>query len=153
MIADLRFLWEKFIDVNEAHVGENLKTNAMLFCTINDFPSYNNLYGYTIKGYKMCRICEVDTCSHQLNNEKKSVCLGHKKFQKSNRPHRRLWKAFNGEKKFDIAPNILTKEKIYKQQQHINFVLGKNQKGYVEKNIWKKRPLPLLIFNIGLASM
>lgn len=67
----------------------------MLFCTINDFLAYSNFSGYNVIGHKMCSICEVDTCHHQLQNGKKTVYLGHQKFLRPNHPYRRLHKAFN----------------------------------------------------------
>lgn len=50
-----------------------------------------------------------------------------------------MWKAFNREQKFDIVLKPLIGDEVYKQQEHINFVFGKNKKGPNDKNIWKKR--------------
>lgn len=56
--------------VHDAYSGENFKMRVMLICTINEFLVYNNLSCYIVKGHKVCPICDVDTCYHQLINEK-----------------------------------------------------------------------------------
>jgi len=42
--------------------------HAMLFYTINDFLTYGNLSGYSVKGHKACPICEEDIASQQLKH-------------------------------------------------------------------------------------
>ncbi|KAK2368893.1 hypothetical protein QL285_082056 [Trifolium repens] len=112
---------------------------AMLFCTINDFPAYGNLSGYSVKGYKACPICEDKTCSKQLRNVKKIVYLGHRKFLKPNHPYRRLRKAFNGDQETEIAPQALTGEQVFDLVKDVNVIFGKDQNQTAPKNIWKKR--------------
>ncbi|XP_050902032.1 uncharacterized protein LOC127110041 [Lathyrus oleraceus] len=102
LIEYLRLLWEKGVNVDEVYTSDNFKLCAMLFCTINDFLAYCNLYGYNAKGHKMCLICEVDTCHHQLQNGKKTVYLGHQNFLRPNHPYRRLQKTFNGKQNLDV---------------------------------------------------
>jgi len=139
LIDDLRVLWEEGVDVFDAYSGEHFNMRAMLFCTINDFPAYGNLSGYSVKGHKACPICEKDTCYHQLKNGRKTVYLGHRRFLNQYHPYRRLRKAFNGEQENGVAPKPLTGEEVYQRQQHINVVFGKFQKKATVTNIWKKR--------------
>jgi len=61
--------------------------HAILFCTINDFPTYGNLSGYSVKGHKAYPICEENTTSHQLKNERKIVYLRHQRFLEANHPY------------------------------------------------------------------
>ena len=68
-IKDLRKLWDEGVDV--CRVKKSFM-RAMLFCTINDFPTYENLCGYSVKGHKACPICEEGTCYNQLQHEKKN---------------------------------------------------------------------------------
>ncbi|XP_057453002.1 uncharacterized protein LOC130744857 [Lotus japonicus] len=139
LIDDLRLLWEQGVDVLDAYSGEHFNMRAMLFCTINDFPAYGNLSGYSVKGHKACPICEKDTSYHQLNNGRKTVYLGHRKFLDRYHPYRKMKKAFNGKAEHGLAPKPLTGEEVYQRQQHVNVVFGKKQKKPAEKNIWKKR--------------
>ena len=57
------------------YISDSFKLHAMLFCTINDFPAYGNLSGYSTKGHKACPICEEGTCHHQLQHEGKQYTL------------------------------------------------------------------------------
>lgn len=82
LIKDLRLLWEKGVDVDDAYSGEKFNMCAMLFCIINDFLAYGNLAGYNVKGNKSCPIYESNTCFHQLEFEKNTVYLRHGKFLK-----------------------------------------------------------------------
>ncbi|XP_073226306.1 uncharacterized protein [Cicer arietinum] len=55
LIEDLRMLWEG-VDVFDGYSREYFKMRAMLFCTINDFPAYGNLCGYSVKGHKASNV-------------------------------------------------------------------------------------------------
>lgn len=143
LIEDLRMLWEEGVDVFDGYSRQNFKMRAMLFCTINDFPAYGNLCGYSVKGHKGCPICEEETCFKQLKHGKKTVYLGHRKFLKPNHPYRKLRKAFNGEQEFETAPQALTGEQVYQRVKDVNVKFGKKEKNKkqktTEKKIWKKR--------------
>jgi len=139
LIDDLRLLWEEGVDVLDAYSGEHFNMRAMLFCTINNFPAYGNLSGYTVKGHKVCPICEDKTCYHQLKHGSKTVYLGHRKFLNRYHPYRKMRKAFNGEPEIGFAPKPLTGKEVYQQQQNVEVTFGNKQKKPAVKNIWKKR--------------
>ncbi|XP_078165505.1 uncharacterized protein LOC144560201 [Carex rostrata] len=61
LIEDLQKLWRDGVRVWDAYDKEQFELRAMVFCTINDFPAYGNLSGYSTKGAKACPICEDDT--------------------------------------------------------------------------------------------
>ena len=61
LIEDLKLLWDKGVEVFDGFANEYFRMFAMLFCTINDFPAYGNLAGYSVKGHKACPICEENT--------------------------------------------------------------------------------------------
>ncbi|CAJ2641052.1 unnamed protein product [Trifolium pratense] len=128
LIDDLKVLWEEGVDVFDSYSGEQFNMRAMLFCTINDFPAYGNLSGYSVKGHNACPICEKKTCYKQLKNGKKTVYLGHRKFLNRYHPYRRLRKAFDGDQENGVAPTPLTGEEVYERQRDINVVFGKCQK-------------------------
>uniref|UniRef100_A0A151UDV0 Transposase-associated domain-containing protein n=1 Tax=Cajanus cajan TaxID=3821 RepID=A0A151UDV0_CAJCA len=95
-IEDLRILWEEGVDVFDGYHQQSFKLHAMILCTINDFPTYGNLSGYSVKGHHACPICEKQTSYLQLKHGKKTVYIRHRKFLRPNHPYRRLKKAFNG---------------------------------------------------------
>jgi len=57
LIDDLRKLWEEGVHVWDANLQHSFLLCAMVFCTINDFPAYENLSGYSVKGHHACPIC------------------------------------------------------------------------------------------------
>ena len=48
LIDDLKFLWEKGVEVYDAHRKELFNLRAMLFCTMQDYPANGNLSGYSV---------------------------------------------------------------------------------------------------------
>jgi len=77
IVEDLKLLWVDGVEVFDVVASKTFMMHAMLFCTINDFPTYGNLLGYNIKGHKACPICEENTTYHQLKNKRKTVYLRH----------------------------------------------------------------------------
>ena len=66
MIKDLKLLWDEGVYVFDAFKNESFQLYAMLFCTINDFPAYEKLSGYSVKGHRACPICEENTSYEKL---------------------------------------------------------------------------------------
>ncbi|XP_031102022.1 uncharacterized protein LOC116005929 [Ipomoea triloba] len=156
LVEDLKKLWDEGVIVFDAYRKENFKLQAMLFCTINDFPAYGNLSGYIVKGHKACPICEENTCYYQLVHGRKTVYMGHRRFLDRFHPYRRLKKAFNGQQDYTNAPQPLTGIEVYERVQGINVTFGKTQKlisqrgkrsktnveiRSTEKSPWKKKSI------------
>jgi len=53
-------MWDQGVEVFDKFANETFKLHVILFFTINDFPAYGNLSGYSVKGHKACPICEED---------------------------------------------------------------------------------------------
>jgi len=142
LVEDLRKLWDEGVLVFDAFGKETFEIRAMLFCTINDFPAYGNLSGYSVKGHHACPICEEKTSYIQLKHGRKTVYSRHHHCLPPNNPYRRLKKAFNGSQEHDIAPIPLTGEQVYQRVQHLNTVFEKTQKKDKSQTcIWKKRSI------------
>ena len=56
LIEDLTKLLDEGFAVFDGYQNETFKLRKMLFCTINDFPTYGNLSGYSVKGHRACPI-------------------------------------------------------------------------------------------------
>ena len=108
--------------------NETFKLCAMLFCTINDFPAYRNLSGYSVKGHRACPVYEEDTSYVQLKHGRKIVYTRHQCFLKAYHPYRQLRKDFNGSQEHDNASIPLTGQHVLEQVEGINTVFGKTQK-------------------------
>ena len=87
-------LWGEGVLVFDGFQNETFHLHAMFFCTINDFPTYRNLSGYSVKGHRACPIYEEDTSYIQLKHGRKIVYTRHFHFLKPHHPYRRLKKSF-----------------------------------------------------------
>jgi len=142
LIEDLQKLWSEGVIVYDAYKKENFKLHAMIFCTINDFPAFGNLSGYSTKGGKACPTCEDDTVDMWLPNSRKTVYMGHRRFLPSNHQYRKQKKSFNGAREHGIARFPLTGEEIYARVKDIVIEFGKCSKNTPNpKNTWKKRSI------------
>ncbi|XP_056688671.1 uncharacterized protein [Spinacia oleracea] len=90
LVEDLKLLWESGVEVFDAHHKEYFNLKAMLFGTINDFPAYGNLSGYSVKGYNGCPICDENTSSIRIPSSNKIVYMIFKKVQGLNVKHGKL---------------------------------------------------------------
>jgi len=78
--------------VFDGYRNKTFKLCAMLFGTINDFPAYGNLNGYSVKGHRACPIYEEDTSYVQLKHGIKKVYTWHRRFLKAYHLYCRLIK-------------------------------------------------------------
>ena len=62
LIDELKTLWNA-VNMYNAFKAEYFNLRVALMWTINDFPAYENLSGWTIKGCLACPICNKDTWS------------------------------------------------------------------------------------------
>ena len=114
---------EKFVgsgvDVWDGNLQQTFRLHAMVFCTINDYPAYGNLSGYSVKGHHTCPICEKNMSFFQLIHGKKTVCPRHQIFLKNYHPYLWLKKAFNGSQENESAPKPLDGKEVYDQVKDI----------------------------------
>ncbi|XP_021851352.1 uncharacterized protein [Spinacia oleracea] len=125
LIEDLKMMWDSGIQVFDAHRNENFNLKALLYGTINDFPAYGNLAGYSVKGYEACPICEENTFSPYLNFSHKNVYPGFRKFLPIDHHYRRWKKAFNGETEEGTPPVPPSGDEILEKMQKLDVKLGK----------------------------
>ncbi|XP_074299858.1 uncharacterized protein LOC141631031 [Silene latifolia] len=125
LIDDLKLLWDEGVMVYDAVEKVDFKLNAMLLCTINDFPAYGNLSGYSVKGKKACPICDEGTVCPWLTYSGKNVYTHYRRFLRRNHPCRKMKKAFNGMVENKMAPIPLEADEVFKQVKDINVIYGK----------------------------
>ncbi|XP_042961531.1 uncharacterized protein LOC122296147 [Carya illinoinensis] len=66
LVDELKELWEEGIRTFDAYSGEMFSLHAALLWTINDFPAYANLSGWSTKGKMACPSCREGTNSQWL---------------------------------------------------------------------------------------
>ncbi|KAG8473410.1 hypothetical protein CXB51_035692 [Gossypium anomalum] len=75
-----------------------------LLWTINDFPAYANLSGWSTKGRYACPCCAAQTCSKWLYNGKKFSYMGHRRWLDENHKFRFQRTLFDGTEEYRGAP-------------------------------------------------
>ena len=142
LLEELTTLWEDGGDVWEGNLQQTFSLRAMVFCTINDYPAYGNLSGYSVKGHHACPICEKNTTFLQLKHGKKTVYTRHRRVLNQYHPYQRLKKAFNGCQENESALKPLDGKEVYDRVKDIITIFGKTQKkSATEINTWKKRSI------------
>ena len=116
---------------------EKFKLHACLLWTINDFPAYAALSGWSTKGALACPCCAQDTDSRRLKYGRKSVYLGHRRFLPQDHRFRRDKRNFDSHEEHRPQPKPLSGLDILEQLQGVKF--PSFGKGKVD-NSGKKRP-------------
>ncbi|KAK2663203.1 hypothetical protein Ddye_001777 [Dipteronia dyeriana] len=103
---------------------QNFQLHAAVIWTINDFPAYGDLSGWSTKGYMACPVCNEYTSSRKLRSK---ICyMGHRRFLPMNHPWR--WsRKYNGDTEHRKTPTMRKGEAIVQQLQYVrNVKFGKN---------------------------
>ncbi|XP_021823343.1 uncharacterized protein LOC110764642 [Prunus avium] len=108
LIDDLKDLWNNGVKVYDAFSKEMFNLKSVLMWTVNDFPAYGNLSGWSTKGRFACPVCRKDTCADWLTHSHKFSYMGHRRFLAMNHPYRKKMSWFNGHHEDRSRPKIST---------------------------------------------
>ena len=89
--------------------------HASLLWTINDFPAYAMLSGWSTKGTFACPCCNEDHQSMRLDKGKKFCYWGHRRFLDSRHRLRRQRAPFNGRVELRPSPLKLSGLQVLQQ--------------------------------------
>ncbi|XP_075089615.1 uncharacterized protein LOC107786374 isoform X4 [Nicotiana tabacum] len=129
LIDELQELWYNGVNTYDASRKENFCMRAALLWTINDFPAYAYLSGWSTKGALACPSCNKETPSIRLKYGRKFSYMGARRFLSSNHKWRSNKRDFNGEVERRHAPKILSGDDILNQLASLDgFKFGKTQK-------------------------
>ncbi|KAF7139861.1 hypothetical protein RHSIM_Rhsim06G0085100 [Rhododendron simsii] len=146
LIEELKELWGVGVDTLDASTNQNFKMHAALMWTINDFPAYANLSGWSTKGRLACPSCHKDTCSSWLKYSGKHIYMDHRRFLEDSHKFRRDKRSFNGKEERRKAPCRLTGSMIQDQLKGVQFKFGKLVKDNPKLPFnWKK---PSIFFEL-----
>ncbi|XP_058723125.1 uncharacterized protein LOC131594944 [Vicia villosa] len=144
LIDDLKDLWNIGIETYDASMKQNFKLHAALLWTINDFPAYGMLSGWSTKGALACPCCNKDTSSCRLRYGLKQSYMGHRRFLPINHIWRKNKSSFDNTKEIRYPPKQLTGDDVLTQLENLELVtFGKFTKKRkrtkkVDHN-WKKK--------------
>ncbi|XP_042948658.1 uncharacterized protein LOC122281329 [Carya illinoinensis] len=145
LIDELLDLWENGVDTYDAKAKETFRLHAALMWTINDFPAYGNLSGWSTKGKMACPSCEQETDSLWLKYSRKHCYMGHRRFLPLGHIWRKKKSIFNGSTEYRGPPQQLSGEDILNQLQNIPDIdFGKStkkRKRTTDELNWTKRSI------------
>ncbi|KAL6194400.1 hypothetical protein ACLB2K_035484 [Fragaria x ananassa] len=108
LIEELKELWEEGVPTFDPSSNQMFQLYAGLLWTINDFPAYANLSGWSTKGEYACPNCNSETDSVWLNNGHKWSFGSSRRFSPEDHKYRRDAKSFNGLREYREAPSTLS---------------------------------------------
>ncbi|KAF7131579.1 hypothetical protein RHSIM_Rhsim09G0057000 [Rhododendron simsii] len=112
LIEELKELWERGAVTYDASTEQTFRMRVAVMWTINDFPAYGNLSGWTTKGYLACPICNEHASSQRLRS--KLGYVGARRWLPKDHPWRRS-RLFDGKVDHRERPIDLTGEQILQQ--------------------------------------
>ncbi|XP_026416083.1 uncharacterized protein LOC113311461 [Papaver somniferum] len=146
-IDELKELWEEGVEVYDAsEKKENFRMHASLLWTINDFPAYAKMSGWSTQGYLACPVCNEDAPSIKLRS--KIGYVRHRRYL----PPGHSWrdsKCHDGTREHKGPPKELTGDELLAQMENIVFCNpGKNpskqskkRKRSIEERNWTKKSI------------
>ncbi|XP_062009115.1 uncharacterized protein LOC133725758 isoform X2 [Rosa rugosa] len=143
LIKELKELWEIGVATYDAESGHNFCLQAALLWTINDFPAYANLSGWSTKGKLACPTCNEQTPHQWLNNWQKTVYYDHRRFLPRGHSLRKNLE-FNGKVEKRMKPALLSGDDVVCQLTHVSqpcFGKGKKRKRSADYLNWKKQSI------------
>ncbi|XP_021729883.1 uncharacterized protein LOC110696857 [Chenopodium quinoa] len=141
LIEDLKLLWNEGVQMFDAYSKTNFTLRAMIFCTINDFPTYGNLSGYTVKGRTPCPICEDDLEALRLDNCGMHVYMDNRRHLPEDHPFRFNKDAFNEKVELRESCAPLRASEVYQRVKDIENEFGKPYKNKSTRGYKKKSKL------------
>ncbi|XP_057723958.1 uncharacterized protein LOC130939908 [Arachis stenosperma] len=127
LMEELKELWVSGIDTYDSFKGETFQMHDALLWTINDFPAYAMLSGWSTKGKLACPCCNHDTSFCYLKHSQKAVYMDHRRFLPVDHAWRSNKRSFNGKTEFRDPPRMLTGEEVLDMLKSIDNALGKTQ--------------------------
>ncbi|XP_019240729.1 PREDICTED: uncharacterized protein LOC109220717 [Nicotiana attenuata] len=95
LIDELQLLWHQGIETYDISTKQNFRLHAALMWTINNFPAYGMLFGWSTAGNLSCPCCMEDTKAFTLKHGGKNTWFDcHSRFLPMNHEFRRNTSAF-----------------------------------------------------------
>ncbi|XP_065872964.1 uncharacterized protein [Euphorbia lathyris] len=115
LISELKELWVDGVETYDSHGKQNFRLHACIIWTINDFPAYADLSGWSTKGYKACPVCHKHTSAEYLRASKKLYYMDHRRFLPPNHKWRKDRRSFNGLTEMRKRPTPLSGDDVLKE--------------------------------------
>ncbi|XP_042944188.1 uncharacterized protein LOC122278155 [Carya illinoinensis] len=129
LLDELIELWEYRVSTYDAVSKETFMLHTALLWTINDFPAYVNISGWSTKGKLACPSCNAKGDYNWLKYGRKHFYMGHRHFLPLDHIWRRRKGLFNGKEDHRMPPRDIGGYDILTQLQMIEDVqFGKSRR-------------------------
>ena len=103
LVEELRELWDVGVESFDTSSNTRFQLRAALMWTINDFPTYADISGWSTKGLLACPCCMDDTKSHYLKHDRKVCYMRHRRWLDNNHEFHEDDINFDGTKEFRVV--------------------------------------------------
>ncbi|XP_012840363.1 PREDICTED: uncharacterized protein LOC105960705 [Erythranthe guttata] len=139
LVDELKDLWNEGVQTYDAFSKKNFQMHAALLWTINDFPAYGCVSGWSTKGYMACLVCNKHTCSKGLRSK---ICyMGHRRYLPRGHKWRKNKIKFDGKEELNMAPKYFSGNDVSQQTMHLKGVKGGKHPSLKKKNKRDKQDL------------
>ncbi|TYK18968.1 uncharacterized protein E5676_scaffold418G00580 [Cucumis melo var. makuwa] len=118
LIEELKDLWTFGVRTYDSLTGQFFQLYAALLWTINDFPAYGDLSGWSTKGYQACPICMSDRSSFGIRG--RISFMGHRRYLPQNHVWRRS-RLHDGKVERKAPPVVMNGHEILEQLDQLEF--------------------------------
>lgn len=125
LVDELKSLWDEGLPTFDSFKKETFIMRAALLWTINDFPAYAMLSGWSTKGKKACPVCADGTDSERLPNGHKECYRGHRRWLDKDHPFRFMTRSFNGKPDHRSPPKPMDGKACLRALRGLHFRVGK----------------------------
>ncbi|XP_016206569.1 uncharacterized protein LOC107646941 [Arachis ipaensis] len=128
LINELKELWELGVETYDSSKNKTFNKRACLLWTINNFPAYAMLSGWSTKGKLACPCCNDETSSIYLKHSHKTIYMDHQTFLPMNHSWRHNKRSFNVKTELRSPPQLLEGTTVFDILQEIDNSFEKKQK-------------------------
>ncbi|XP_019246481.1 PREDICTED: uncharacterized protein LOC109226136 [Nicotiana attenuata] len=145
LIDELQLLWHQGVETYYISTKQNFRLHAALMWTINNFPAYGMLFGWSTAGNLSCPCCMEDTKAFTLKHGGKNTWFDcHSRFLPMNHEFRRNTSAFmKNLTDFKEPLACLCSEEIWNRVRDLPKVIESppSKSGYGVTHNWTKRSI------------
>ncbi|CAL9024149.1 unnamed protein product [Prunus brigantina] len=119
LVDELKDLWTNGVRTYDKATGKMFTLRAAVMWTVNDFPAYAMVSGWSTKGYMACPVCKENLTSGWHAGK---VCyLGHRRWLSWDHEWREKDKEFDGNTEHRLRPRECSGDEILEQLNRLDF--------------------------------
>ncbi|CAN6547389.1 unnamed protein product [Malus baccata var. baccata] len=146
LIDELQTLWETGVETYDISTRQNFQMRAALMWTINAYPAYAYMSGWSTQGRLACPYCASKTSHRRLSHGSKMCYLGHRRFLPSNHLWRKQKNKFDNTREKTVAPSRPSGDDVIQELDELRKIThGKQNKqmipGFGRRHNWKKHSI------------